>query len=75
MFNLKEYVQKLENIRKERLWSVAELIRELGIVRLTYHKMIEVLEGDGSESSRLSLRTQRTIKNYVDNLEKSHGIQ
>lgn len=74
MFNLKEYIKKIENMRKERLWSIAELTKELGIVRLTYQKMLALLESDGDGNGTLSLRTQRTIRNYVDNWEKSNGL-
>jgi hypothetical protein len=61
--NVKEYVEKMKAIKEKRLLSMAELCRE---IMIGYYTMIKIYDTGTENERKLSYRTLRKIKDFVE---------
>lgn len=66
MFDLKDYVNRLEYIQSREMMTFADLCRELGMARNTLER---VMNPDNTLPSKLS--TLKKIRDFVDAHEKT----
>ncbi len=63
MFDIRDYVNKLEKIRQSNHWSITDLCEKISINPLTYRRMRNPEKGS-------YFKTLRKVKKFIEDNEK-----